>query len=143
MKGYFGMLDCYKKVEDLIVGNNSMVLDEMENKNRYDVKKGENNKEIIIYETGIEKKMNKRFTIGTDNYNIIEYMERNGKNEMLKVTYLNWGDIEQIKFPKEVKTEMQKNNEKKTAIIKYERVEINENINIKFRIPDGYKVTNL
>ena len=145
MKEYFGLLDCYKKVEDLIVGNNSMVLEEMEqeNQNKYNVKRGENSRELIVYEAGIEKKRNKKFTIGMDKYNIIEYMEENGKNEMLKVTYLNWYDIEQMKFPKEVKTETYKSGEKNTAIIKYEKVEINGKISIKFKIPDGYIVTKL
>ena len=144
MKRYFGLIDDYKKVEDLLISNNSMIIGEMENKkgNKYDIKKGEKKNEIIIYETGV-KNRKKRFIVEIDNYNIIEYMEKNGEIEMLKVVYLSWNDVESIKFPKELKIEIHKESGKKIAIIKYERVEIGRQINRKFIIPDGYKVINL
>ncbi|MBE9511023.1 MAG: DUF4292 domain-containing protein [Bacteroidetes bacterium] len=145
MKRYFGLIDCYKRAEDLLISNNSMVIEEIENKNgkKYDIRNGENNNEIIIYEIGVKKRRNKKFTIGVNNYNIIEYLEKDGEIEMLKVTYLKWSDIGKIKFPNELKIEVHKNSEKSIAIIKYERIEINGKINIKFRIPDGYKVIDL
>ena len=31
MKRYFGLIDCYKKAEDLLISNNSIVIEEMEN----------------------------------------------------------------------------------------------------------------
>ena len=144
MKTYFGLIDCYKKAEDLMICNNSMVIDEMENKtdNKYDIKQGDNKNEIIVYETA-EKKRKKRFTVGVDNYSVIEYMEKNGEIEMMKVTYLSWNDVENIKFPKELRIEINKNSVKNTAIIKYEKVEIDRKINTKFKIPEGYKVINL
>lgn len=144
MKRYFGLIDCYKKAEDLMIGNNSMIINEMENKNgnKYDIKKGKNNNEIIIYET-VVKRREKKFTVGMYNNNIIEYMEKNGETEMLKVEYLSWNDVENIKFPKELKIEIKYGSGKKTAIIKYERVEINRQINNTFKIPDGYKIIDL
>ena len=145
MKGYFGLIDCYKKAEDLMISNNSIVIEEMENiyGKKYEIKKGEKKNEIIISEKGVKATRNKRFTIGVDNYNIVEYFEKNGKNEMLKVNYLNWIDIEKIKFPKELKIEIHKDGDKRISILKYERIEIDGKMNTKFRIPDGYKVINL
>lgn len=144
MKTYFGLIDCYRKAEDLLICNNSMVIDELENNigNTYDIKKGENTNEIVIYET-VVKKGKKKFTVGMDNNSVIEYMEENGEIEMLKVAYLSWYDVENIKFPKELEIEIHKGSGKNIAIIKYERVEIDRQINAKFKIPDGYKVINL
>lgn len=144
VKKYFGLIDCYKKAEDLLVSNNSMVIEELEQDtgNGYGIKSGENRNEIIIYETGMKKRV-KRFTIGMDNNSIVEYMEKNGEMEILKVTYLSWNNVENIKFPKEIKIEISKGSEKNIGIIKYERVEFDRQINTKFNIPDGYKVINL
>ena len=144
MKTCFGLINSYKKAEDLMIGNNSMVIEEMENKarNKYDIKRGENKNEIIICETGI-KKRKKRFTIEIDNNCIVEYMEKSGEIETLKVTYLSWNDIEKVKFPKELKIEINENSVKNIAIIKYEKVEIDKQISTRFKIPDGYKVIDL
>ena len=145
MKRYFGLIDCYKKAEDLLISNNSMVIEEMENiyGNKYKIKKGEKKSEIVISEKGVKETRNIRFTIGVDNYNIVEYIEKNGKNEMLKVNYLSWIDFGEIKFPEELKIEIHKGSEKRISILKYERIELDGKINTKFRIPDGYKVINL
>jgi len=144
MKRYFGLIDCYKKAEDLLVNNNSMVIEELEQNtgNKYAIKSGENSNEIIIYETGI-KRRKKRFTVGMDNNSIVEYIEENGENEMLKVAYLRWKDVEKIKLPEELKIEIHKDRVKTVAIIKFERVEIDKQINTKLQIPNGYKVINL
>jgi len=144
MEKYFGLIDCYKKAEDLLVSNNSMVIEELEQDagNEYDIKNGENRNERIIYETGMKKRV-KRFTIVMDNNSIVEYMEKNGKMEMLKVNYLSWDNVGNIQFPGEIKIEISKGSEKNIGIIKYERVEFDRQINTKFNIPDGYKVINL
>jgi len=144
MKMYFGLIDCYKKAEDLMIGNNSMVIEEMENtaRNKYDIKSGENKNEITICETGI-KKRKKGFIIRIDNNCIIKYMEKSGEVETLKVTYLSWNDIESIKIPKELKIEIHKGSVKNIVIIKYDGVEIDRKISTRFKIPDGYKVINL
>ena len=144
MKHYFGLIDCYKKAEDLMVSNNTMIIEELEQDtgNEYGIKSGENRNEIIIYETGMKKRL-KRFTIGMDNNSVVEYMEKNGEMEMMKVNYLSWNNVENLKFPKELQIEISKGSEKTIGIIKYERVEIDKQINSKFKIPDGYKVINL
>ena len=144
MEKYFGLIDCYKKAEDLMVSNNSMVIEELEQDtgNKYGIKSGENRNEIIIYETGMKKRV-KRFTIGMDNNSVVEYLEKNGEIEMMKVNYLSWNNVENLKFPKELQIEISKGSEKTIGIIKYGRVEINRQINTKFKIPDGYKVINL
>jgi hypothetical protein len=145
MKRYFGLIDCYKKAEDLMISNNSIVIEEIGNRyvNKYEIKKGEKKDEIIISEKGVKTTGNKQFTIRVDNYNIVEYSEENGKNEMLKVNYLNWIDFGKIKFPEELKIEIHKGGEKRISILKYERIEIDGKMNTKFRIPDGYKVIKL
>ena len=74
---------------------------------------------------------------------VIEYMENNGEKEILKVEYLNWSNIGKMKFPKEIRIEVYNMNGKNMAIIKYERVEIDKQINTKLKIPVGYKVINL
>ena len=144
MEKYFGLIDCYKKAEDLLVSNNTMIIEELEQdiRNEYGIKSGENRNEIIIYETGMKKRL-KRFTIGMDNNSIVEYMEKNGEIEMMKVNYLSWNNVENLKFPKELQIEISKGSEKTIGIIKYERVEFDRQINTKFYIPDGYKVINL
>ena len=144
MKQYFGLIDCYKKAEDLMVSNNSMVIEELEQDtgNEYGIKSGEKRNEIIIYETGKKRRV-KRFTIGMDNNSVVEYMEKNGEIEMMKVNYLSWNNVENLKFPKEFQIEISKGSEKTIGIIKYERVEIDKQINTKFNIPDGYKVIDL
>lgn len=144
MKRYFGLIDCYKKAENLLVGSNSMVIDEMENKagDKYNIKQGENKNEIIIYDRVI-KMREKRFTVEIENNSIIEYMEKNEEIEMLKVGYLSWNDVGNIKFPKELKIEINYGRGKNIAIIKYEKVEIDRQISNKFKIPDGYTVINL
>ena len=144
MKRYFGLMDSYKKAEDLLVNNNTMVIEEMEKNygNRYDIKSGEKRNEIIIYEKGV-KKRKKRFTVGMNNNSVVEYMEKNGESEMLKVAYLRWKDVEKIELPEELKIEIHKRGVRNIAIIKFEKVEINKQINTKLHIPDGYKVINL
>lgn len=144
MKQYFGLIDCYKKAEDLLVSNNSMVIEELEQDtgNGYGIKSGEKRNEIIIYETGKKRRV-KRFTIGMDNNSVVEYMEKNGEIEMMKVNYLSWNNVGNLKFPKEFQIEISKGSEKTIGIIKYERVEIDKQINTKFNIPDGYKVIDL
>jgi len=144
MKTYFGLIDCYQKAEDLLICNNSMVIDEMENNsgNKYNIKKGENANEMIIYETGV-KRRKRKFTVGMDKRSIIEYIDKNGEIEMLKVAYISWYDVKSIKFPGELKIEIHEGSEKNIAVIKYERVEIDGQINTKIKIPDGYKVINL
>jgi len=144
MGKYFGLIDNYVKAEDLMINNNSMVIEELEEstEKRYDIKNGEQNNELIIFKTD-EEKRNKRFTVSMNNNCVIEYMENNGDNEILKVEYFDWSNIGKIKFPKEIKIEVYNMNKKNIAIIKYERVEIDKQINTKFKIPDGYKIINL
>ena len=122
-----------------------MVIEEIENinGNKYEIKKGEKKNEIVISEKEVKETRNKRFTIGMDNYNIVEYIEKNGKKEMIKINYLNWIDFGKIKFPEELKIEIHKDDEKRISILKYERIELDGKINTKFRIPDGYKVIKL
>ena len=144
MKKYFGLINSYIKAEDLLINNNSMLIGELEEstENKYDIKKGEQNNELIIFKAGVEKRK-KRFTIGMNNNCVIEYMENNGEKEILKVEYLNWSNIGKMKFPKEIRIEVYNMNGKNMAIIKYERVEIDKQINTKLKIPVGYKVINL
>jgi len=147
MEKYFGLINSYVKAEDLLINNNLMVIEELENNeenegNRYDIKRREQSSELIICETGV-KKRKKRFTVEMDNYNVIEYMEKNGATDMVKVEYLNWNNVGKVKFPKEIKIEVHNMKGKYFAIIKYERVEFDKQINTKIKIPVGYKVVNL
>jgi len=144
MKKYFGLINTYIKAENLLINNNSMLLGELEEsrETRYDIKRGEQNNELIIFKEGPEKRKIK-FIVNMKNSSIIEYMENIGEEEILKIEYLTWSNIGNMKFPKEIRIEVHNMKIKNMAIIKYERVEIDKQINTKLKIPVGYKVINL
>ena len=144
MKKYFGLINCYKKAEDLLVNNYKMIIEELEeNEGKgYEIMERENGRELIICESG-EKEKIKKITVDMENKNVIEYLEKNGEIEMLKVEYLSWNDIGKMKFPKEIRIEVHNMKGKNMAVIRYERVEIDKQINTELKIPVGYKVVNL
>lgn len=87
------------------------------------------------------------YMIGNDNWQLLGYLKENkgenGKENSLKINYLGWIEIEGFKFPKGLKIEINKNDERTVVILEYERTEINTNVEIKLENPDGYKVINL
>lgn len=143
-KNYFKLLEHYERAENILLGDNNLafdILDDNSTKEKEMVKMEKNR--LIINELNYGKYQGRKIILNNEEYKITEFLQQNLNSDKIRVNYLRWDEIRGRKIPKKIDVEIRINSNERRAILEYERMELNSEMNEIFKMPVGYKVIKL
>ncbi len=92
-----------------------------------------------LYEFRIEKEYSKIFKVRPEDYRLAEQaVSKPDENSFLQIKYPSYQLVENLLLPKEVNIDAKRNNRFSKVELEFNRVELDQDLNFPFEIPDGY-----